>query len=60
VLCAVATPGYTWQHDSRNLCGHRVGEIARCNDGDGEDEEYRAACLLAQGCGVNLKDGSSA
>ena len=31
--------------------------IARCNDGEGDDEEYRAACLLAQACGVDLKDG---
>ena len=32
-------------------------QIARCNDGDGPDEEYRAACLLAEVCGVELEDG---
>lgn len=32
-------------------------QIARCNDGDGPDEEYRAACLLAKACGVDLEDG---
>jgi hypothetical protein len=32
-------------------------EIARCNDGDGEEETYRAACLSAEACGVDLEDG---
>jgi hypothetical protein len=32
-------------------------QIARCNDGDGPNEEYRAACLLAEACGVDLDDG---
>ena len=32
-------------------------QIARCNDGDGPNEEYRAACLLAEGCGIDLEDG---
>jgi hypothetical protein len=31
--------------------------VARCNDGAGPDEEYRAACLLADACGVALEDG---
>ena len=32
-------------------------EIARCNDGDGPNEQYRCACLLAEACGVELEDG---
>jgi len=32
-------------------------QIARCNDGDGPDEEYRCACLLAQAVGIDLRDG---
>jgi hypothetical protein len=32
-------------------------QVARCNDGDGPDEEYRAACLLATACGMDLEDG---
>jgi hypothetical protein len=32
-----------------------VFHVARCNDGDGE-EAYRAACLLARACGVELGD----
>lgn len=31
--------------------------VARCNDGDGEEELYRAAVLLADACGVDLEDG---
>jgi hypothetical protein len=34
-----------------------VFHVARCNDGDGEEEAYRAACLLAQACGIDLEDG---
>lgn len=34
-----------------------AAEVARCNDGDGEEEEYRAACLLAQAVGIDLEDG---
>jgi hypothetical protein len=32
-------------------------QVARCNDGDGPEEEYRAACLLAEACGIELEDG---
>ena len=32
-------------------------QVARCNDGDGPDEEYRAACLLATAVGIDLEDG---
>jgi hypothetical protein len=32
-------------------------QIARCNDGDGENEELRAAALLAEACGVDVEDG---
>ena len=39
------------------LACEREPQIARCNDGDGPDEEYRCACLLAEACGVELEDG---
>jgi hypothetical protein len=29
-------------------------QIARCNDGDGPDEEYRCACLLAEAVGIRI------
>ncbi len=29
--------------------------VARCNDGDGELETYRAACLLERAVGMELK-----
>ena len=45
------TNGAVELHAVRIPDGH--GEIARCNDGDGPDEEYRAACLLAAACGVD-------
>lgn len=32
-------------------------QVARCNDGDGDDDEYRAVCLLATAVGVELEDG---
>ena len=32
--------------------------IARCNDGTGEEEDYRAACLLAQAVGVGRRAGA--
>jgi hypothetical protein len=32
-------------------------QIARCEDGDGEEETYRAACLLAKAVGIDLEDG---
>jgi hypothetical protein len=32
-------------------------QVARCNDGEGPDEEYRAACLLAHAVGIDLRDG---
>ena len=34
-----------------------VFHVARCNDGDGEEEAYRAACLLARACGIELEHG---
>jgi len=34
-----------------------VPQIARCNDGDGPNEEYHAACLLAEAVGIDLRDG---
>ena len=40
-----------------HLACEREPQIARCNDGDGPDEEYRAVCLLAEACGVELEDG---
>lgn len=30
--------------------------VARCNDGDGPEEEYRAACLLAEAVGIDLEE----
>jgi hypothetical protein len=30
-------------------------EIARCNDGNGEEETYRAVCLLAKAVGIAWK-----
>jgi hypothetical protein len=37
------------------LDGAEPPQIARCNDGDGAEEEYRAACLLAVACGVDVE-----
>jgi hypothetical protein len=34
-----------------------AAQVARCNDGDGPDEEDRAACLLAEAVGIDLEDG---
>jgi len=31
-----------------HMAGRRESQIARCNDGDGPEETYRAACLLAK------------
>jgi hypothetical protein len=39
------------------LKGNDPPQVARCNDGDGDDELYRAACLLAQAVGIDLEDG---
>lgn len=30
--------------------------IARCNDGDGDEEAYRAACMLIEALGIDLRD----
>jgi hypothetical protein len=30
--------------------------LPRCKDGGGAEEAYRAACLLARRCGVDLED----
>jgi hypothetical protein len=37
-----------------DLLNEREPQIARCNDGDGPDEEYRCACLLAGAVGIVL------
>ncbi len=34
-----------------------VFHVARCNDGEGGEEAYPAACLLARACGIELEDG---
>lgn len=34
-----------------------VRHVGKCEDGDGPDEEYRAACMLAEACGIDLEDG---
>lgn len=39
-----------------DLLGQHEPQIARCNDADGPDEEYRCACLLAQAVGIVLWD----
>jgi len=39
-----------------HLKGEHEPQIARCNDGDGPDEEYRCACLLAAAVGIDLAD----
>jgi hypothetical protein len=39
------------------LAGSEAPQIARCNDGDGPDEQYRCACLLAKAVGIDLEDG---
>jgi hypothetical protein len=38
------------------LDGSELPQVARCNDGEGPDEEYRAACLLAVACGIDVED----
>ena len=30
-------------------------QVSRCNDGDSPDNEYRAACLLAEAVGIDLE-----
>jgi hypothetical protein len=37
-----------------DLAGEHEPQIARCNDGDGPDEEYRCACLLAGAVGITV------
>ena len=39
------------------LRGDAEPHVARCNDGDGDDEAYRCACLLAVAVGIDLEDG---
>ena len=34
-----------------------AAQVARCNDDDGDEETYRAACLLAVAVGIDLEDG---
>lgn len=36
--------------------GESEPQIARCNHGNGPDEEYRAACMLAKAVGIDLED----
>ncbi len=38
-----------------SLRGETEPQIARCNDGDGPDDQYRAACLLAVAVGIDLE-----
>lgn len=37
--------------------GPGESHVSRCNDGDGEEELYRAARLLAEAVGIDLEDG---
>ena len=39
------------------LDGESDPQIARCNDGDGPEEYFRCACLLASAVGIRLDDG---
>ncbi|HWE92434.1 MAG: hypothetical protein JWP03_1252 [Phycisphaerales bacterium] len=36
------------------LLGDGPTHVARCDDGEGEEEAYRAACLLANAVGMEL------
>ena len=47
----------TMEMHAFKLDGSTDPQIARCADGDGPDEEYHAACLLATACGIELDDG---
>jgi hypothetical protein len=47
----------TVEMHAMQLCGDALPQVARCNDGIGPDDEYRAACLLAQAVGIDLEDG---
>lgn len=38
-----------------SLRGFSEPQVARCNDGDGPDDEYRAACMLADAVGIDLE-----
>jgi len=40
-----------------DVVGEKQPQIARCNDGDGADEAYRCACLLARSVGIDVEDG---
>jgi hypothetical protein len=42
-----------------HAAGEQAPEVARCNDGDGLEEEYRCACLLARAVGLRWPMGSS-
>jgi hypothetical protein len=39
------------------LRGDDSPQVARCNDGEDDESEYKAACLLAQAVGIDLEDG---
>lgn len=63
ILRQIASLGYViviisenGQTEIRATKGDEV-QIARCNDGDGEEEIYRAAVLLAEAVGIDLEDG---
>lgn len=47
----------TIEHRAVKLDGSAEPQVSRCNDGDGDEEEYRAVCLLAEACGMDLEDG---
>jgi len=38
-----------------HLAGEHDPQIARCNNGDGSDDEYGCACLLARAVGIDLE-----
>jgi hypothetical protein len=49
-------PGATEMH-AVSLTEPHHQHIARCDNGDGPDGEYRVACVLAQMVGIDLEDG---
>jgi hypothetical protein len=38
------------------LSGEGDPHVAVCNDGEGDEEAYRAACVLIEAVGIDLRD----
>jgi hypothetical protein len=65
ILAQIRSAGYavkffkingTVEMHAVHLPGEYKPQIARCNDGDGPEETYRCACLLAEAVGIDLAD----